>query len=168
MTVERISTPWYREPWPWFVMLGPALVVVAGAITTVVAFRTSDGLVADDYYKRGLMVNRVTEREERARAAGVVARVMFSGERDAVRVVLASRAAPPASLRLTLVHPTRGNADQSVELHRAGPGLYEGKLHAPAAAAWRIALEDGAATWRVAGRWHSKADTDAITLGVPD
>jgi uncharacterized protein len=165
MTAERLANPWYREPWPWIVMAGPAVVVVAGAITTVFAFRTSDGLVADDYYKRGLMVNRVMEREARARALGIAAEVMFNGERDAVRVILASNAPLPGALRLTLVHPTRGHKDQTIELHHAGPSLYEGRMSAPSNAAWRVALEDGAASWRVAGRWKNSA---TLTLGSVD
>jgi uncharacterized protein len=150
MTAERIATPWYREPWPWIVMSGPALVVVAGVITTAIAFRTSDGLVADDYYKRGLMVNRVMEREARARSLGIAAEVMFNGERDAVRVTVASNAPLPAQLRLTLVHPTRSHADQAIQVRQAGAGLYEGRLLPVGTAKWRISLEDVAGTWRVA------------------
>lgn len=165
MTAERIPTPWYREPWPWLVMAGPALVVVAGAITTVIAFRTSDGLVSDDYYKQGLMVNRVMEREARARALGIAAQVMFNGERDAVRVIVASNAPLPGTLRLTLVHPTRGHADQAIELRPAGPAVYEGRLRPPPGAAWRIALEDSGATWRVTGRWKN---SPTVTLGSVD
>ena len=33
MTTLTIAKPWYREPWPWLLMLGPAVVVVAGFIT---------------------------------------------------------------------------------------------------------------------------------------
>lgn len=165
MTAERIPNPWYREPWPWLVMSGPAIVIVAAVLTTVIAFRTSDGLVADDYYKRGLMVNRVTEREERARSLGIAAQVMFNGERDAVRVILASNAPLPGALRLTLVHPTRGHSDQSIELRHAGPALYEGRLRTPSGAAWRIALQDEGATWRVTGRWKNSS---TVALGVVD
>jgi hypothetical protein len=39
--------PWYREPWPWILMSGPAVVVVAGLVTAVIAVRTSDPIVAD-------------------------------------------------------------------------------------------------------------------------
>ena len=149
MSAERIANPWYREPWPWIVMAGPALVVVAGAITTVVAFRTSDGLVAEDYYKRGLMVNRVMEREARARSLGIAAEAVFNGERDAVRVILASNAPLPGALRLTLVHPTRSNADQTIELRQVSSGLYEARLLPLRLAKWRISLEDTAGTWRL-------------------
>ena len=164
MSAERAANPWYREPWPWIVMSGPALVVVAGVITAVIAIRTSDGLVADDYYKQGLMVNRVAERETRALALGIAAKVVFNEERDRVRVILASNAPLPNGLRLTLVHPTR-HADQAIALRHAGAGLYEGRLNPPPNAAWRIALEDTAGTWRVAGRWRAG---NAVTLGAVD
>jgi hypothetical protein len=49
--------PWYREPWPWILMSGPAVVVVAGVATAWIAFATADSLVAEDYYKRGLTIN---------------------------------------------------------------------------------------------------------------
>ena len=150
MTAERIAHPWYREPWPWIVMAGPALVVVAGAITTAIAFRTSDGLVADDYYKRGLMVNRVMEREARARSLGIAAEAMLNGGRNAVRVILASNTPLPGELRLTLVHPTRSRADQAIELRQVSPGLYEGRLLPVGNAKWRVSLEDAAGTWRLA------------------
>ena len=53
------QTPWYRDPWPWILMAGPAAVVVAGAITLWIAFASADGLVAGDYYKQGLAINQV-------------------------------------------------------------------------------------------------------------
>ncbi len=39
--------PWYREPWPWLLMAGPAIVVVAGFLTLGFAIQSADGLVAD-------------------------------------------------------------------------------------------------------------------------
>jgi hypothetical protein len=36
---EAPRKPWYREPWPWFLMAGPGLVVVAAIATAVIAFR---------------------------------------------------------------------------------------------------------------------------------
>ena len=39
--------PWYRHRWPWFLMSGPAIVVVAGVITTIIAVRTADPIVAN-------------------------------------------------------------------------------------------------------------------------
>ena len=60
------SKPWYREPWPWILMSGPAVVVVAGAVTMWIAFASADGVVVGDYYKRGLAMNQDLQREQAA------------------------------------------------------------------------------------------------------
>jgi hypothetical protein len=49
---------WYREPWPWIIIAGPLAVVIACMATTVIAVRSDDGMVAENYYKRGLLVNQ--------------------------------------------------------------------------------------------------------------
>ena len=40
MSAERTEGPWYREPWPWFLIAGPAIVVVASLSTAVIAVRS--------------------------------------------------------------------------------------------------------------------------------
>lgn len=166
MTPEQPFRPWYREPWPWIVMAGPVAVVVAGIATTIIAVRTSDGVVADDYYKQGLAINRTIERDVRAQSLGIAAQVLFNEEREAVRVILASNAPLPPSLRIALIHPTRQGEDQTVVLRHVGPALYEGRLNAPHGSAWRLALEDGEGSWRVSGRWLVAEKT--VTLGTID
>lgn len=74
------AAPWYREPWPWLLMLGPLIVIIAGVITAYLAVVTSDGLVEDDYYKQGLTVNRRTERDQRAAELGVAAEFVLGEE----------------------------------------------------------------------------------------
>jgi len=123
--------PWYRHPWPWLLMAGPILVVVAGFYTLYLAVVTSDGLVADDYYKRGLAINQTLERGERASALGLYAIVDVQPD-GTVRVELHSAApqlaAAPARLRVSLSHPTHAGSDRSVELARGPDGAYTGQI----------------------------------------
>jgi hypothetical protein len=151
------SKPWYREPWPWLLMAGPAAVVLAGIATTVLAVTSFDGLVADDYYKQGLGINRVIARYEKARALGLAATVQFNPERTRVRVVLPPES-KPAAVKLALVHPTRPDSDQSVRLAYSGDGIYEGAIHPPRALAMQLRLEDGEGRWRLAGNWSTRED----------
>jgi hypothetical protein len=44
--------PWYLHPWPWLIMLGPAIVVVASLATAVIAVVTADTLVSDEVAPR--------------------------------------------------------------------------------------------------------------------
>jgi hypothetical protein len=137
--------PWYRERWPWILMSGPAAVIVAGAFTTWIAFSSTDGLVADDYYKRGLAVNAVLAREQAAERLGLVAEVERG--RGAVRVRL--RGAAPDYVFLRFVHPTRANLDLRLRLEPAGEGAYAAALPPLAAGRWRAILEDPRGEWRI-------------------
>ena len=147
-----ISKPWYSEPWPWLLMAGPATVIVAGVYTTVLAFSSADGLVADDYYKQGLAINRTLEREDRARALGLSAGVAYSAESSQVRVILRGGDAGPGPLLLRLDHPTRAGLDVKVDLTALPGGVYEGRASLPAGVGrWNASLET--ARWRMAGSW---------------
>ena len=161
MTAQA-SGPWYREPWPWLLMAGPAIVVVAGIATAVLAFRSADGVVADDYYKQGLAINRVLERESRARLLGITADVAFNAAHNEVSVAVVSHAPSPPRLRLTLVHPTRPGIDQTILVTRVADGRYVGRVDPSRAANWNLALEDEQSTWRVYGRWHAERSTAAL------
>jgi uncharacterized protein len=137
--------PWYREPWPWLLMSGPAAVLVAGAVTTWIAFASADGLVAEDYYKQGLGINRVLAREETARKLAISASVSL--EKELLRVKLSGAA--PEALFVHLVHATRAGYDQRLRLAPAGEGAYEAALPPLPAGRWRIAIEDPRASWRI-------------------
>ena len=57
-TARSTPRPWYRERWPWALLAGPAVVVVAAMATLWLAVTSDDGVVADDYYRRGLLINK--------------------------------------------------------------------------------------------------------------
>ena len=151
-SAEKID-PWYRHRWPWMLMAGPLIVVIAGLFTAYLAVTSNDGLVDDDYYKQGLAVNKLSEREQRAAALGLQAEVMQRSDGAQLRLLL--RAGPdvalPEVLVLRLIHPTRGGADQRVALRADGGGSYTGKLVSPLAGRWRLALEDEQQRWRLTG-----------------
>jgi len=154
MTKNIAPRPWYREPWPWLLMAGPAVVVVAGAATLWLAVASDDGLVADDYYKQGLAINQVLSRAAEARARGYRAQVLFIPGQDRVRVTLAGERLPGV-LRLHLAHPTRAGLDHVVTLPAVAPGVYEGPVAPLAPGRWRLVLEDAPGNWRLAGDWRA-------------
>lgn len=154
---EAAVRRWYREPWPWLIMSGPALVVVAGCYTLWLAVTTSDGLVADDYYKRGLAINQTLTRERAAAAAHYEAQVLFPPGRGRVRVLLAGPQLPSA-LTMRLMHPTRAGQDRSATLAAAGGGVYEGVIGMADAGRWRMSIEDDRSAWRLTGDLHLPAE----------
>lgn len=158
------GAPWYREPWPWLLASGPAAAVVAGLITLAIAVESDDGLVADDYYKRGLAINQVLSRDARARQLDLGAVASFSGTR--VRIVLRGALEPPRELRLRLIHPTRSGKDQAVTLKAIGPGTYEGPLKPLEGETRKLVLEDTKASWRLAGTWSGRQESASLEAGL--
>jgi len=143
---RRNAAPWYREPWPWFLIAGPAIVVAAGVTTAFIALSTDDGLVADDYYKRGLLINKELERSGRGAAMKLGAVASFGAD-GAVRVDIAGFGTPadaPPSLRLKLAHPTRAGHDRAVVLQRGADGIYRGTMDALPQGRWLVTLETDA------------------------
>lgn len=163
---KQTAAPWYRHRWPWILMSGPAIVVVAGIGTAVLAVQTDDGVVADDYYKQGLAINRTLERERHAKDIAVAATLQFNEEATRVRVVLASHASAPPVLKLSLIHPTRAGEDQVIALSPIAPDVFEGPMKPPHAGNWEVQLEDGPATWRLEGAWHT--GVARVVLGEVD
>lgn len=147
------TLPWYREPWPWLLMAGPALVIVAGAVTTWIAVTTSDGLVTDDYYKQGLAINQIIDRGALAARHDYRAGLRFeAGQREvALNLSAADDAQRPDLLRLRVVHPTRAGRDALVLLRRGNDGIYRGVAPELADGRWLLVLEDADAAWRIDG-----------------
>lgn len=139
----------------------PAASVVVGMVMLTLAIRTDDGLVADDYYKRGLAINRLLAREAVARADGVRAQLWIEPGAGRVRIRLEGRAAAGERVRLAFVHPTRAGLDQTADLSRTGAGIYEGVLGPLAAGRWHVMLEDEQRAWRVVGALQLPGDTAA-------
>jgi hypothetical protein len=156
--IRAASTlPWYREPWPWILMAGPAVVIIAGIVTAWLAVRSSDGLVADDYYKRGLAVNQVLARAREAERRGIEATLKIAPDTDgALHVQLRSATAEfPQSIGLAFSHPTRAGLDQRIHsAATATPGVYSGRISPLAPGRWTVIVEDGSGQWRIRGALH--------------
>ena len=150
------SRPWYREPWPWFLLAIPGAAVLMGVVMIVLAVRTNDGLVAEDYYKQGLAINQVLDRETRARQLGIVAQVTVASDQSRVFVRFTAPEGAVKAPVLTLVHPTRAGQDQRVPLVRTPAGEYAGALAAVVPGHWRVVVEDRDAGWRLQGAWHTE------------
>lgn len=155
MTTESIRKPWFKEPWPWLLMLGPGVVIVAGIITTWLAVVSNDGLVSDDYYKQGLAVNQRLQRDHQASDLGLHADVMMSGSNVRLLLRADSSAIYPEKITLKLMHPTQAGKDHLVDMISEGQGFYGGRLAAEISGRWHVSIEDPAAQWRLQGDWQA-------------
>jgi len=163
------TRPWYREPWPWLLAAIPFATVIAGGVTLSLAISTEDSLVADDYYKRGLAINRDIAREQAANRLGIDVRLRFTATDGRVTATLPVGAPQPAALVLRLQHPTRSTMDITARLDRVSPDIYAGAVRPVPATHWRVTVEDSEGVWRLSGAWDTNASELALrATKLPD
>lgn len=151
--------PWYRQGWPWFLITFPAIAVVAGIATLIIAAKTFDGMVVDDYYKEGQAIVQTLERVEQARTLGL--RAVLRVRSESIRVELSATAVGslPSRIRLTVAHPTRGGLDQEV-VAAGSSGVYEAALSPLGTGRWLFVIEDEARSWRMDGSAYLPAEME--------
>ena len=164
LNTQLDSGPWYRQPWPWLLMAGPASVVVAGFITLALAIESSDGLVADDYYKQGKAINKTLHRDEVAQSLGYQAVLTLAATDNRISLAFASATPNSAELNLLMAHSTRSGFDRNVVLTRQADGRYIAALPPLAPGQWQLILEDANRQWRLTGNWH--AGDSQVQLGA--
>lgn len=69
---STLEKPWYKQFWPWFLIVLPSAAVIASFITLGIAIKYADTPVQGDYEKHGLTVlhktnvqNSADDRSER-------------------------------------------------------------------------------------------------------
>ena len=60
------GAPWWRHGHVWLIIAGPAAVVVSGVATIVIAVSAPDPVVAQDYYRRGIEINKTLAARDKA------------------------------------------------------------------------------------------------------
>ncbi len=61
---QATPPPWWKHGLVWLVIAGPVAVIVAGLVTVWIAVRTPDPVVAEDYYRRGVEINKTLARDK--------------------------------------------------------------------------------------------------------
>lgn len=132
--MNQPEKPWYRHPMVWLVILFPSLAVVGGIITIVIALNTEDGLVVDNYYKKGLEINQDIRFDQTSKQLGISAFVDVNTESGEILVTVSAEEQLTLSNELTfrLIHRTRSGQDQVTVLSRIGDSSdYRGYLKPP-------------------------------------
>ncbi|MGB1140317.1 MAG: FixH family protein [Halioglobus sp.] len=153
------SEPWYRQFWPWFLIMLPASVVIAALTTVYIANRHADDLVVDEYYKDGLAINRELAKIDRADVLGIGVDLKLQDGQ-----VQANVTGPviDARLSLQLSHPIEADNDLELSLLRIGDGLYSATLPDVVRSRWHWVIEStGSEPWRTDGVLQPDDFTDA-------
>ena len=150
--IDKQVAPWYKHRWPWLLMSGPFIVLVAGFVTMWISFSGADALVVDDYYKQGKAINQDLRRDRVAATLGL----QFSLRYDAasgnlVGGVKGLRNQLP--LTLLLIHPTVPQKDKRMVVTPDSQGAFSLSLPMLERAHWQVQIEDAARSWRLQGDW---------------
>ncbi len=167
MAAATPKSVWYREPLVWMLILIPLTAVAMGVLILVLAIRSDDGLVADDYYQQGKQINRVLARDRAAAARGLAGDVELDSARGELRVRLDAGAprASPENVEFQLLHATRAGFDKRMVLARAADGAYRAPLPELAPGHWYLQLS--AQDWRLVGSLTVPAVRRAALLPAP-
>ena len=143
MTRSSAKRHWTREPMVWMVIAIPLISVIMGMAMIAIAVTNHDGLVVDDYYKRGLEINEVLEREARAAELALAANVEFEPSSNRVLVSLSGGPAfeEPADIQLGFYHATRKAEDRVLSLRRDARGVYSAPMPSLPAGRWYVSAE---------------------------
>jgi hypothetical protein len=151
---------WRRNPYVYMLIAIPASVVVMAAIMIPLALATFDGVVVDDYYKRGLLIGQDMARDERASHLSLMASVHVDVEGGQLTVAFNGPMPPEAeAMRLALTHATRGGYDATLELSPVGDGTFAAELPELIPGRWHIELSAG--EWRLRGQSLQPANETA-------
>jgi hypothetical protein len=140
--VTQEKNKWYQQPMVWLVIAIPLSAVIVGAILLTLSITTFDGLVEDDYYKKGKEINQLLVRDEFALNNGISAQVSIDDQTGIIVVELSNAGGYifPKQMGLSLLHPTQSKQDVKLLLSQGPDGRYYAELLNP--------LRDG--------RWYFK------------
>jgi hypothetical protein len=153
MKSQLDTEPWYRQFWPWLLIALPGTVVVASIVTLFIAINSADDIVADDYYKQGLAINRALAADERAQTLQLRAELAIDPATKTLSIAIRGQLPnAPRQLRATFVHPVEADADFTVFLQpdASSPQQYRAPLTQPLAGRWTVEVTDPVAhDWRL-------------------
>lgn len=143
------SRIWYKEPFVWLLILFPVSAVIMGIVMITLAVNTDDGLVVDDYYKKGLEINMALERDRVAKYYGIKADFMVDDTGKLITLFLDGneKFSMPGTLQARFIHRTRGGFDREITLTKSKKDSnYYAAMPELARGNWDILIEAG--DWR--------------------
>lgn len=145
--------PWYRQFWPWVLIMLPASAVIASMVTIYIAVEQPTAMVADDYYKKGLAINRVIKQQRAAAELRLEAAANFITTHNTLELDLSGDLSEfPPLLELSLIHPTLADRDRTLVLSYDANGRYRTRIAQPLSGVRMVQLAPPDDQWRLDAR----------------
>lgn len=158
MKSTKIS--WYKEPYVWMLIFFPLMAVIGGFVTLNLAINSNDGLVVDDYYKEGLEINKLFERDKKAVQYNLAAKLHFDSQHHILSVDFTSNLQykMPEYITLDFIRRTQKGLDQRVLLKQIVDNTYRAELPDLPQGTWIISMF--ADDWRLMKSVYLPMDQD--------
>jgi hypothetical protein len=143
--------PWYKQFWPWFLIILPLTVIVWTIVTVVVFASNSVSLVAEDYYKKGKGINIDISKMNVARDLGLNATVSSGDDTLVISLVKGKLPHFPA-LMATFTHRTLPDRDFTKLLTADAKGNYRLAADESIQGPWFVELQPHNKEWMIQGR----------------
>ena len=142
------AKPWYKQFWPWFLIVIPLTSMVLSFTMIHFAYNTEDSLVIDEYYKEGRGINMQLTKIQEAKAKGITTSLsVVDGS-----IELRFKSGLPESaeaLALDFQHATLEKKDFSVLLVRDANGIYRATTDNDVNGKWKLSLHPIDQQWRI-------------------
>lgn len=165
MTENTPVSPWYRQPWLWFLLIFPGAAIVWCTIAITIALNSQNSMVTDDYSKEGRGINMELARDEAAKDLGVSAEMAFKEREINLTVGTSDGQADYPYMILNLYHPTLAGRDQTIQFRAIGNGEYVANLNQPIEGRWYFDLRGPDNDWRLKGESSLPSD-QPLSLGA--
>ncbi|GGP55211.1 hypothetical protein GCM10009347_22490 [Shewanella algicola] len=150
--------PWYKQFWPWFLIVLPMCAVIASLTTLKIALDNSDSLVADEYYKEGKGINMDLRKIKYAQQIGMKFLIKVNDE----SLLITQQGGPEyrAALNIKFYHPTIEEKDFNVQATADANYIYRIPLTDAISGPWEVRIEGFDGKWRIQQRIDIKDDVE--------
>ena len=152
---------WYRQFWPWFLVLVPLSAVIAGITTLIIANNNAQDMVSEDYYKKGKSINMDMTKLEAAEKLGIT--FELTAQQQVLQLV---QVGGPLGDELVLhfYHPTLSERDIELVLPANSDGQYQIDHPQLTIGKWQLRINNARDDWRLQHNLVLPL-TDSIEIG---
>lgn len=152
---QRDTSPWYRQFFPWLILLLLGWGVVSATILLGVALRNPPHMMTGDYATLGKALVDTHVRADRAEALGLAGKLVALN--DEWLLHLDNADFPARQLMLLVQHPVDSTRDRQLVLNRTEPGEYRSEA-TDIPPRGRLIVSDLEQSWWISSTFERKGE----------
>jgi len=144
--MQNNNKRWFKQFWPWFLILLPMAAVIAGISTLIIARHNKPDMVMDDYYTQGKAINADFKLLKNAQNLNINALIT---QNDNELIIHLKGVKDNSAITLSLFHSTLANRDISLALTADSKGDFHFSSELALKGKWQLRIEPFDKSWRL-------------------